>query len=224
MPVLQTSDGLSLNAEIRDLIVAGWAGRDRAALDHHIAELAALGVAPPSSVPLFYRVSADLLTTRTRLQMLGADGSGEAEAVILGAEGRLWVGIGSDHTDRKVEAYSVAVSKQMCAKPIGPQVWPLDEVAAHWDKLILRSFATIQGERVLYQEGPVSSLLTPMELLKSWKAAHGAFGDGFAMLCGTLPAIGGVRPSERFEIALEDPVRERTLTHAYEIASLPVVA
>ena len=29
------------------LIIAGWTGRDRAAVDHHIAEFAALGVPRP---------------------------------------------------------------------------------------------------------------------------------------------------------------------------------
>jgi hypothetical protein len=42
------------------------------------------------------------------------------------------------------------------------------------------------------------------------------------MFCGTLAAKGGIRPSERFEIELEDPILGRKLTHAYDIASLPV--
>jgi hypothetical protein len=224
MLTLKTPDGLDLAVEVRDLIVAGWAGRDRAAVDHHIAELAELGVAPPSSVPLYYRVSADRLTTAPRLQVLGGDGSGEAEAVILGANGRLWVGVGSDHTDRKVESYSVAVSKEMCPKPMGASVWAFDEVKDHWDELILRSFATVGGARVLYQEGKVSALLPPAVLVAGWEALHGPFGDGRAMLCGTLPAIGGIRPADRFEIELEDPVLRRRLTHAYEVEVLPVVA
>lgn len=51
-----------LETQITQGIVAGWTGRDRAAVDHHIAELADLGVAPPSEVPLFYRVSQSLFT------------------------------------------------------------------------------------------------------------------------------------------------------------------
>ena len=50
MLTLHAADGATLAVEIHELIVAGWAGRDRAAVDHHIAELAELGVAPPSSV------------------------------------------------------------------------------------------------------------------------------------------------------------------------------
>jgi hypothetical protein len=43
------------------LVIAGWAARDEAAVKHHIEELAEIGV-PPSSVPLFYRTAASLLT------------------------------------------------------------------------------------------------------------------------------------------------------------------
>ena len=39
-------------AEIDELVIAGWTGRDVAALEHHIEELKAIGVQPPSSVPL----------------------------------------------------------------------------------------------------------------------------------------------------------------------------
>jgi hypothetical protein len=35
------------------LVIAGWTGRDTAGLQHHIDDLKALGVKPPSSVPLF---------------------------------------------------------------------------------------------------------------------------------------------------------------------------
>jgi hypothetical protein len=44
------------------------------------------------------------------------------------------------------------------------------------------------------------------------------------MYCGTLAAIGGIRPATRFELELEDPVLGRTLRHAYDISVLPVVS
>jgi hypothetical protein len=214
----------AIAVDIRDVIIAGWAGRDTAAVQKHIEELAAVGVAPPSATPVFYRVSADRLTTAPHIQVLGPDSSGEVEAVLIGGAGRLWVGIGSDHTDRRVEAYSVAVSKELCPKPVGPEVWPFDAVAGHWDDLILRARAVIEGDSILYQEGPVSGLLRPELLMAKWKGTVEPLGDGQAMFCGTLAAIGGVRPGTRFEMTLEDPVLGRTITHAYDIDVLPVVA
>ena len=41
------------------------------------------------------------------------------------------------------------------------------------------------------------------------------------MMCGTLPAIGGVRPAARFDFELSDPVLERQITAGYDIIELP---
>lgn len=109
--------------EIESLVIAGWAGRDAAAIEHHIEELAALGIPRPSTTPLYYRVAAQTLTQESRLTVLGPDSSGEVEPVIVAMADGLWVGIGSDHTDRKAEASGIALSKQLCGKPIGPQLW-----------------------------------------------------------------------------------------------------
>ncbi|NNL18659.1 MAG: DUF2848 family protein, partial [Boseongicola sp.] len=85
-----------LDIEITELIVAGWTGRDAAAVQHHIDELAEIGVAPPSMVPLFYRVSKALLTTDASIEVLGKTSSGEAEPLIIKHDGKLWLGLGSD--------------------------------------------------------------------------------------------------------------------------------
>ncbi|AWN53451.1 DUF2848 domain-containing protein [Methylobacterium sp. 17Sr1-1] len=205
------------------LVIAGWAGRDEAAIRHHIDELAAIGVPPPSSVPVYYRAAAATLTQEARLEVLGPDSSGEAEPVIVSLADGLWLGLGSDHTDRKAETVGIALSKQMCGKPVGTGLWRLDEVEPHWDELVLRAHATIDGERVLYQEGRLTALRTPSDLLARRPGGPG-LPPGTVMFGGTLGAIGGIRPAARFEMALEDPVLGRTLSHAYDIAVLPVVA
>ena len=78
----------------------------------------------------------------------------------------LWLGVGSDHTDRKAETVGVTLSKQLCAKPVGATLWRYDEVKPHWDKLKLRSFVPDGGKRRLYQEGPVTNMRSPEELIK----------------------------------------------------------
>ncbi|MBL0966471.1 MAG: DUF2848 family protein [Blastomonas sp.] len=108
---------------VRNAIIAGWTGRVVQALNHHIEERNAIGVQPPSRVPIYYRAAAQMLTQADRIQVLGQDSSGEVEPVLIGAADRLWVTVGADHTDRKVESYGIAVSKQMCAKPIGRTAW-----------------------------------------------------------------------------------------------------
>jgi len=217
--VLQLKLDDLIDVPIRTVIIAGWTGRDQAALQKHIAELEALGVKPPTSTPIFYRVAASRLTTAPVIEVTGESSSGEVEFVLLHHGGRLWVGIGSDHTDRDVETYNITVSKQMCEKPVSGEFWEISSVAEHWDSLVLRSYVHEAGERTLYQEGPLSAMLSPAELLSCWRAP---LEEGTLMFCGTLAAHGGIRPSSSFEFELEDPILERRLSHAYDILSLPV--
>src|SRR6185437_3421028 len=158
----------TIEATFNSLIVAGWTGRDTAALEHHIGELAALGVPRPSTVPVFYRTSVNGLTQTDRLEVLGPDTSGEVEPVLFGLDDGLWLGLGSDHTDRKAETMGIALSKQLCGKVVGTALWPLSDVAAHWDRLVIRSYATIDGKRSLYQEGALASMRTPQDLLSRY--------------------------------------------------------
>ncbi len=209
--------------EIDSLIIAGWAGRDAAAIAHHIQELAAVGVPPPSATPLFYRIAAQTATQAGRLVVLGPDSSGEVEPVAVAMADGLWIGIGSDHTDRKAEALGVALSKQLCGKPVGTRLWRYADVETHWDQLMLRSWATIDSVRVLYQESAAAALRTPRDLIRKLTATD-ALASGTLMFCGTPGAIGGVRPATRFEMELHDPVLNRSLTHGYDIEALPVVA
>lgn len=213
-----------IDVEIKELIIAGWAGREQAAIDEHIEELKEIGVTPPSSTPLFYRVAANQLTTAADIQVLGEASSGEVEIVLIGTPQGTLMGIGSDHTDREAEAWSVAHSKQVCVKPVSQQLWRLDSVIEHWDSLKMSAYATFDGEEVLYQQGAVTGLLHPAELLKRFGLEQPQLAPGQAMLCGTLPAIGGVRASEAFRMVLEDPVTGRQLEHRYAIQSLEVVA
>lgn len=219
LPRQGTSERIGFDVET--LVVAGWTGRDEAALRHHIEELAAIGVPRPSSVPVFYRNATLNVTQSSRLQVLGPDTSGEAEPVVVAHGGRLWLTVGSDHTDRKAETMGIALSKQLCGKPVGRELWLLDDVAGHWDQIMLRAFATIDGRRVTYQEGTLAGMRTPADLIARWGKP---LASGAVMFCGTLAAIGGIRPASRFEVELEDPVLGRTLRHAYDIDVLPVVS
>jgi hypothetical protein len=198
---------------IAQLVIAGWTGRDEAALRRHIRELEEIGVKPPRTTPIFYRVSAMLLTSSSAIQVSGPDTSGEVEFVLLQGEDGLRVAVGSDHTDRKAETIGVSLSKQLCEKPVSRESWRYDEVKPHWEKLVLRSWA--DGE--LYQEGSVAAMRSPEDLLSRCPLQA-----GWAMFGGTLAAKGGIRPAKLFRMELEDPVRKRKLAHEYRIEVLPV--
>lgn len=201
---------------VNRLVIAGWTGRDPVARDKHIAELEALGIPRQATTPIYYEVAARRLTTSDAIEVSGADSSGEVEFVLVKAGGRLLLGVGSDHTDRKVETYNITVSKQICDKPVAPELWLVDDVLAHWDQLVLRAYATIGGERVLYQEGALSGMLAPADLIAR-RYGEAGLPEGTAMFGGTFAAKGGIRPADRFAYELVDPVLNRSIRHGYAI-------
>jgi hypothetical protein len=213
--------GAGIKTTVSQLIVAGWAGRDEREVEHHIRELGALGVKRPASVPTFYQIAPDLLTTSEGIDVVGAHSSGEVEVVLIqSASDGLLVGIGSDHTDRRVESYDVAVSKQVCAKPVSATFWRYVEVASHWDSLIARSWRTDgRAGRELYQEGTLARLLHPEALIERGFGA-GGMPPGSAMFCGTQAVLGELSPSAGYELELHDPVLGRSLRHRYMVGTL----
>lgn len=201
-----------MSFHVKELVIAGWTGRDEAALRKHIKELEEIGVKPPKTTPIFYRVAANLFCHAEEIQVSGPDTSGEVEFVLI-RDDDLRVAVGSDHTDRKAETIGVSLSKQLCAKPVSRDSWRYEEVKPHWERLVLRSWA--DGE--LYQEGPVSAMRSPEDLMSRYPLK-----PRWAMFGGTLAAKGGIRPAVRFTMELEDPVLGRKLRHEYRITVLPV--
>lgn len=208
-------------------IVAGWTGRNRSHVHHHIKELEQIGVKPPSATPLFYEISTQLLTTDERIEVLGSESSGEVEPVVMFDGRRFFLGVGSDHTDRAMESMSVAHSKALCAKPIADQFWPWDAVSTHLDSLELRSWIW-EGEspnEILYQEGtliqllPIPSLLEKPEIVRLVDSE-----EPFVLFCGTIPAIGGIRPARRMRFMLSDPIRHAEIEHTYDVTPLDIVS
>ncbi|MFZ5510904.1 MAG: DUF2848 domain-containing protein [Pseudomonadota bacterium] len=208
---------------IKRAVIAGWTARDVSAMEKHIKELEEIGVPRPASTPMYYRVGAARITTADAIQAAGTESSGEVEFIMVNIDGKLWIGTGSDHTDRKVETYNITVSKQMCDKPVAATLWPWEEVAGHWDTLMLRSHIVVGGKRELYQEGTVAAMRTPTELIDRYQSGQGLFEDGTVMFGGTLAAKGGIRPAQRFEFELVDEKLGRRIAHAYDIEPLPIV-
>ena len=211
--------GNKVNLCIDHLYVAGWTGRNKDAVNHHIEELAAIGIAPPSQVPLYYRVSNTLLSQDTKVDVLGDSTSGEVEPLLIQYKGEIFIGLASDHTDRELEAYSVAASKQACPKPAASELWAFDSVKDHLDSLILRCVIEEDDQWVTYQEGALSGIRPLIDLIDA-----SGLKDNSAMLCGTLGAIGGVRAALKYKMELEDPILNRKLQLEYSVIALPIVA
>jgi hypothetical protein len=212
-----TAEGVLDPGDIRELIIAGWTGRDAARVEAHVRELEAEGIPRPPRTPMFYLLSADLLTTAGEIAVIGSATSGEIECLLVSRVDGLWVGLGSDHTDRALERTSVAKSKQLCHKPVASVLWRFSDVEPHWDRLELRSFIDVDGKRVPYQSGTTAAMLPPQELVKDLLARGGRFHQGSAMFCGTLATLTAIRPSSKFGMELHDPVLGRTIHHEYRV-------
>ena len=208
-------------------IIAGWTGRDVDAVAEHIGELAAIGVTPPSTVPLYYRVTSHLFTTRPVIEVVGEMSSGEAEPILFNISGEIWLGLGSDHTDRGLEAHSVALSKQVCPKPIAPQAWLFSDVAGHLDQLELNAWIRSDPDEpwVPYQQGLLAGIRPLAEIAAGAPLADNGWpAPGTVMMCGTVPVCDGqIRYGRHFRMRLNDPVLGRQIEHEYETVSLPVV-
>ncbi|MCZ4060941.1 DUF2848 family protein [Pantoea sp. LMR881] len=104
----------------------------------------------PRCSAAFYRVATNQLTQKQRLEVVGSETSGEAEPFVFCHRGELWVSLTSDHTDRHLETFSVALSKQACIAGC-PQRVAHERSSDHWDALALTSWIKEQDEWVVYQ-------------------------------------------------------------------------
>lgn len=173
------------------LLVIGYAGRNQAAVQHHIDELAAIGIAPPPRVPMVYELAPGLVTYDPVIAVAGARTSGEVEPVLVRAGNDWYLAVGSDHTDRELEAEDIKTSKAVCPKPVSATAIQLDVDPVSgglddaWDAIEVTS--AVDG--VAYQRGTLAALRVPSDLIAHAIAGNHA-GD-LVIFCGTVPLLDG---------------------------------
>jgi hypothetical protein len=213
-----------LGFEVKRLVNAGYAGRDQEAVRRHIQELEKEGIAPPDSVPAFYALPRTLVTCADRIEVVETSTSGEVEFVVLVDEPDLYIGIGSDHTDRRLEASDVLKSKQACPNVLGRDLWNYAELRPHWDRLEMSSWVRREagGEWTRYQAGSLAMLLSVERLLQlvSARMTDGTR-EGLVVFSGTLPLLDGAFVcGTEFRGELVDPVLRRSIGCRYAIDRL----
>ena len=209
-----------LTFDVDRLVCCGWVGRDPAALQAHIDELAHLGVPPPTRVPIYMNFSPYLLTTDDHLDVVSGTTSGEVEYVLICRGDQMLVTVGSDQTDREVETTSIVASKQMCSKHMARRCWRYGDVASHWDRLQLRSWVSHAGRRQPYQDAPLSSILDPDTLLSNLPGGPVASGT-MVLYSGTIATKTGLVYGDAYELELHDPVLGRSIDASYRVVVLP---
>ncbi|MEL7155569.1 MAG: DUF2848 family protein [Actinomycetota bacterium] len=209
-------DGTVARIEPEVLVVVGYTGADEAAVRHHIDELAAEGVAPPPRVPMYWAMPASGLTQRAVMEAPSPATSGEIELALVVDGPEVFLAAGSDHTCREAEAIDIRLSKLICPTPLSSEAWPWSSVAERWVDLELASVVTIEGASQPYQRATAGVNRPPQELLEGipWP---GDRPQSFVVLCGTVPAIGGIRPADRFTGSITDPATGRTIALDYEV-------
>lgn len=195
------------------IVVGGYTGRDEEAVRHHIDELARIGVAPPEAVPEFYPIPDGSLTFADEVEVDSGHTSGEVEPVLIRIAGQVYLGLGSDHTDRKVEAdVSVAASKAACPKPLSGTALrcSTEELDQLWDHIELS--CDVDGHR--YQSGFAAGLRPLTETLALYESRTGATEADLVLYGGTVPLLSGEFVcGDHWEMTLTTPQQNVQLTY-----------
>lgn len=203
---------------VRSVLNAGWAGRDRDAVAAHVEEMRALRVPAPDTVPIHFPVARAMLTQGHSIEIYSPQSSGEVEYVLVATTERVALTVGSDHTDRKVEATSIELSKQICPNVMARAAWDYAEVARHVDDLVLRAWVRAGGTWHPYQDAPVRALLAPAYWLERL-AGRLSQDAAVVLFSGTVPTLGGALTyGDGFRMTLEDPRLRRSIVHEYDVA------
>ena len=209
----------SLHFEYDRMINAGYVGRNQDEVLRHIAELAEKGIPAPKTTPILIPVFSNMLSSGSDIEVFGHKTSGEAEYVLfVKDENEIYVGLGSDHTDRHLEEVDIPRSKQICPNVICSDVWLLSDVAAHWDTLVLRSDSTKDGKKTPYQEGRLGLILSPMDLTGFVRSMIQEPLKNMIIFSGTIATLTGeFNFGEQFSAELLDETLGRSLKISYGI-------
>lgn len=217
---LQKNNTLTpLSFKVDRMVNAGFTGRDQAEVRHHLDELSAKGIDVPDTTPLLYPVIPSTLTTATSIIVYGEETSGEIEYVLFVKDDKqIYVGIGSDHTDRKLEELDIPRAKQITPNLISPVVWELSEVVGHWDTLSMECSVKKGADTIQYQKGNLGLLMSPPELLEFVsKKIEGPL-NNIVIFSGTVKMeTEDFVFADTFSGLLSDPTLNRSIEFSYSV-------
>jgi hypothetical protein len=207
----------NVNIDFDQLLVIGFAGRNIEKTMEHIRELEEqLGVPAPKQIPTIFECSLELLTQGKDIKFVGNKTSGEVEYIIVKSGEKIYIGLGSDHTDRELESVSIPKAKQVSPKPIAGELWDYEEVKDHWDQIRLVSYQTINGEEVKYQDGTLSDIL-PVEKILSVLTERIGNIDNSIIYSGTVPVLDGFKYGDNFRSLMIDEALNRSIEFNYNV-------
>ena len=214
-------DGSTRTVEVRDLLNAGYAGREQDEVQAHIAELAELGIPGPAATPALYPVSPYLAQQESEVSVQHAKTSGEAEWALVITDQEVLLTVACDHTDRELEVHGVAWSKNAGPDVLGRQAWRLDDVRGHLDRITLKAWVGDDGEPdTLIQDSTLGALLSPDYWLQVL-SERGLNRPGTVLISGTVAMLPGVNQFARtWKVEMADPVTGGRIEAAYGVRQM----
>ena len=216
----KNTDNEEIYINIPYMLNAGYAGRTQEKVLEHIEELKKLGVPGPDEIPILFPITSNQATQLDHIDVQGNQTSGEIEFVLIQHKDEWFVTVGSDHTDRELEKFSVEKSKQSCPNVLANYLWPVKEIFKHWDQIQLRAWVTKDGEKSLYQDNTLANLLPFKELLDFVDAKVVGNLENVPIFSGTISTLKGLIFADHFEMEIVDPVLKRKISHHYDIRTL----
>ena len=219
MEIAVQIEGGPARLAVRRMYNLGSATRSAATAAVHQQEVARAGIRIAFDVPAprIYPIGTHALTTGDEVLVQDDETSGEVEIVIAVAD-RVYVGVGSDHSDRALERASIPWSKQACPNVLAPVLWPFEPMRARWDACVLRSW--VDGR--LYQEVAVAAFLHPDDILGTLRQRVSGLPErDYLVFCGTVASLGeALGFGRRWSFELEDPGAGRRIRHEYAVRNL----
>lgn len=222
---LESKYGLEpLSFPVRRMINAGFSGRDQKAVQTHIQELLDEGIPAPEKTPVFFPITCQNLGIDNYIEVTGNKTSGEVEYVILLNGDGIYIGVGSDHSDRSLETTSMVHAKQVCPNIMSKSLWDFYDLEDHWDSLCISSWVRgkEEDEEILYQKDQLSAIMHPVEIISHLRSKLKSTDlEGTVLFSGTIPVIAPkVIYGEIFRCELRDNVLNRTLTCEYSVENI----
>jgi len=221
---VETASGREkLRLDVGRVYNLGFTIRDSAKMDRHMDEVEKIGIKRPHTdrPPIIFPISTWATVFGDEAQVQYRRTSGEVEIVTIDSGGELYVTVGSDHTDRKLETVSIPWSKQVAPNVVAPLLWRWEDVADHWNEVTMECWVVDGGERIRYQHAGVAEFWTPVEMRDSIRGRIAEDQGALVLFSGTV-----VTDDEKFRycnewtISLNDPVLNRRIVHTYTVVVL----
>jgi hypothetical protein len=199
----------------------GFTIRDKAKMQAHLDEVEGVHVDWPPRPPVIFPISAWATLTDEDVPVQYDRTSGEIEIVTVVDGDELLIGVGSDHTDRALEATDIPWGKQVAPNVIAPTLWRWSEVRDHWDEVLLESLIDSGNGPQLYQKAGVAEFWTPEEMVDSVKGRIVEVPGTRVFFSGTVVSVGAKLNFGRvFNMRMIDPVANKTIEHTYRVTVL----